>query len=178
VVLADRAAREPDAAPAGPTPRRAATPAMVGACRALVAAASVVIVTGTVVTGTGPHAGDSRADRLPLAVHTVVRVHGICVVLFLVLTLLVIRRAGRGDAAPIVTHRLHQLLVVLVAQGAIGYWQYFTGVPALLVGFHVLGAALVWIAVLRVLLAASAPEPAAEAAGYEAEPARATMGAW
>jgi cytochrome c oxidase assembly protein subunit 15 len=99
-------------------------------------------------------------------------------VVFLALTVWVIRRAQRGDAAPVVGHRLHQLLVVLVAQAAIGYWQYFTGVPALLVGFHVFGAALVWIAVLRVLLAAGAPEPEAEAAGFGIEPVRATMGTW
>jgi heme a synthase len=174
VVLLDRAGREPSELPGG----RAATPSMLKACWGLVAAASVVIVSGTVVTGSGPHAGDSRADRLPLAVHSAVRVHGICMVVFLALTVWVIRRAQRGDAAPVVGHRLHQLLVVLVAQAAIGYWQYFTGVPALLVGFHVFGAALVWIAVLRVLLAAGAPEPEAEAAGFGIEPVRATMGTW
>jgi heme a synthase len=174
VVLLDRAGREPGELPGG----RAATPSMLRACWGLVAAASVVIVSGTVVTGSGPHAGDSRADRLPLAVHSAVRVHGICMVVFLALTVWVIRRAQRGDAAPVVGHRLHQLLVVLVAQAAIGYWQYFTGVPALLVGFHVFGAALVWIAVLRVLLAAGAPEPEAEAAGFGIEPVRATMGTW
>jgi cytochrome c oxidase assembly protein subunit 15 len=65
--------------------------------------------------------------------------------------------AARGDAAPAVVRRLQVLLVVLVAQGAIGYWQYFTGVPAVLVAFHVLGAALVWIAVLRVWLSLSVP---------------------
>src|SRR5262245_44661255 len=185
VVLLERAAREPGPAGAGDgaesgagARRRAATPAVLGACRALVAAASAVILTGTLVTGAGPHAGDERADRLPLAVHAVVRVHGIAMVVFLVLTLLVIRRAQRGDAAPIVAHRLHQLLVVLVAQAALGYWQYFTGVPALLVGFHVLGAALVWIAVLRVALAAGGPEPVPAAAGYGEEPVRATMGVW
>jgi heme a synthase len=181
VVLLERAGREPAAAEADAASgarRRAATPAVLGGCRALVAAACGVVLTGTLVTGAGPHAGDERADRLPLAVHSIVRVHGVSMVVFLVLTLLVIRRAQRGDAAPVVTHRLHQLLVVLVAQAAIGYWQYFTGVPVLLVGFHVLGAALVWIAVLRVALAAGGPEPAAEAAGYGDEPVRATMGVW
>ncbi|HKE75555.1 MAG TPA: COX15/CtaA family protein [Acidimicrobiales bacterium] len=178
VVLLDRAGREPGEAPALAGGARSATPSMLRACWGLVAAASVVIVSGTVVTGSGPHAGDDSADRLPLAVHSAVRVHGICMVVFLALTVWVIRRAQRGDASPVVGHRLHQLLVVLVAQAAIGYWQYFTGVPALLVGFHVFGAALVWIAVLRVLLAAGAPEPEVEAAGFGIEPVRATMGTW
>jgi heme A synthase len=49
------------------------------------------------------------------------------------------------------------LLAVVVAQAALGYVQYFTGVPALLVGFHILGAATVWVAVLRFHLAFSVP---------------------
>ena len=46
---------------------------------------------------------------------------------------------------------------MLVAQGALGYVQYFTGVPALLVGFHIAGATAVWVAVLRLHLAFSVP---------------------
>jgi heme a synthase len=68
--------------------------------------------------------------------------------------------ARRGDAAPAVSQRLVELLVVLVAQAGVGYTQYFTGVPAVLVGVHVLGAALVWTAVVRVYLSLSEPVPA------------------
>jgi cytochrome c oxidase assembly protein subunit 15 len=50
--------------------------------------------------------------------------------------------------------------VVLLAQAVLGYWQYFTGVPELLVAFHVLGAALVWIAVLRLWMSLPADEAA------------------
>jgi cytochrome c oxidase assembly protein subunit 15 len=75
-----------------------------------------------------------------------------------------------------VVGRLHELLGVLVAQAAVGYWQYFTGVPAWLVGFHVLGAALVWIAVLRVWLALTARVPEAAAAAAPAA-VRAASGA-
>ena len=57
------------------------------------------------------------------------------------------------------------LLAVLVAQGALGYVQYFTGVPALLVGFHVAGATAVWVAVLRLHLAFWVPVAAAGAEG-------------
>jgi cytochrome c oxidase assembly protein subunit 15 len=67
-----------------------------------------------------------------------------------------------GDGEPAVEHRLRVLLVVLALQAGVGYTQYFTGVPALLVGVHVLGAASVWIAVLRVRLGLS--EPLAEGA--------------
>jgi heme a synthase len=166
VVLYERAAHGvPD-----PGRARTATPAVVTACRALVAAACVVIVTGTLVTGSGPHAGDERADRLALTVGDVVRVHGVSMVVFLAVTVVAVRLAHRGDAAPAVVNRLHELLVVLVAQAAVGYWQYFTGVPAWLVGFHVLGAALVWIAVLRVWLALTVRVPEDAAAGAADRP--------
>lgn len=149
LVLCQRAAEDDRA---GAPRRLAATAPFVNATRALVVAAGVVLLTGTVVTGSGPHAGDERADRLALEIGTVVRAHGVSMLVFLALTVAVVRMAHRGDAAPAVVQRSHELLVVLVAQAALGYWQYFTGVPALLVAFHVFGALLVWIAVLRLSL--------------------------
>ena len=123
----------------------------------LVAWAGVVVVTGTIVTGSGPHAGDEAANRLGFDLESVVRIHGVTVLGFLGLTLLVVRRAVQGDADPAVVRRLQWLVGAIVVQGTIGYAQYFAGVPALLVGLHVLGSALVWIAVLDVRLAMSAP---------------------
>jgi len=149
LVLLQRA-DEPDEA--GERRRADATERFVTATKVLLVAAVAVLATGTVVTGSGPHAGDERADRLALEVGTVARVHGLTMIAFLAVTLVLIRMAHRGDAGPRVAQRLHELLVVLVAQAAIGYWQYLTGIPALLVAFHVLGATLVWIAVLRVWL--------------------------
>jgi heme a synthase len=160
VVLYERAGEEPGP---GGTRRALATAPVVAACRLLLVAAGLVIMTGTLVTGSGPHAGDQRADRLDLVVGDVARVHGAAMILFLGLTLALLWMAHAGDAAPRVANRLRQLLVVLVAQAGIGYWQYFTGVPALLVGFHVFGAALVWIAVLRVWFSLSEPAAAAVA---------------
>ena len=151
--------------------RMVATGRVVAACRVLLAAAGAVIITGTLVTGSGPHAGDERADRLDLVVGDVVRIHAVAVIVFLALTLAVVRMGRRGDAEPSVEERLRQLVVVLVAQGGIGYWQYFTGVPELLVGVHVFGAALVWIAVLRVWLSLSTPLSAPAVSGPEAIPA-------
>ena len=141
--------------------RELAVPAVRRACDLLLVAAGLALVTGTVVTGSGPHAGDEAADRLDFVVGDVARLHGIAVVLFLGLTLAVLWMARRGDAAPSVEQRLRVLLVVLVLQAGVGYTQYFTGVPALLVGVHVLGAASVWIAVLRVRLGLTEPLDAA-----------------
>jgi cytochrome c oxidase assembly protein subunit 15 len=129
--------------------------------RLLFAAAALVVFTGTVVTAAGPHAGDESARRLDLAVADAARVHGGSVVLLLCLTATCLWLAHRDRAAAAFSDALRTLLAVLVAQAAVGYVQYFTGVPALLVGVHILGAASVWVAVVRVVLVTHGPASAA-----------------
>lgn len=166
VVLHHRAGLDDRAAPAdGPGPSLGASTGSRWSAAAL-ALAAVVLVTGTVVTGSGPHAGDRAAERLGLGVEATARVHSLSVMAFLGVVVLVAVRLRRDRAPAAVFLRAEQLLVVLVLQAALGYTQYFTGVPALLVGLHVLGATLMWVAVLRLHLGltqpstvASAPEP-------------------
>ena len=114
----------------------------------------MVLYLGTVVTGSGPHAGDEDAVRNGLDPLQVSQLHADSVFLFLGLSigLLLHRpRARPADAAAAV------LLVVIVAQGAIGFVQYFTDLPIVLVGFHMLGAALVSAAVTWVLVEVREP---------------------
>lgn len=151
VVLHHRAARPP-----GPT-RSVVGSELLALGRLEVGVAALVLVLGTVVTSSGPHGGDERARRLPFLPADVTRLHGIAVMLFLALTLLALWRLRAGGAPPGLLRRGEVLLAALVAQGALGYLQYFTGVPALLVGFHIAGAVAVWVAVLRFHLAFSAP---------------------
>jgi heme a synthase len=151
VVLHRRAGRDDaDQARSVPSPLRTAT-------RALVAVAAVVIVTGTIVTGAGPHGGDENVRRLGFAVPTVARIHGVSELVLLTLTLALIWMAHRRQAPSAVIAALNTLVLVEVAQGFIGYMQYLLGVPEFLVGVHVLGAVLVWVSVLEVALAASSP---------------------
>jgi cytochrome c oxidase assembly protein subunit 15 len=115
---------------------------------ALVVLASVAVLTGTVVTGTGPHGGDEKVARLSFDITDVAKIHSASVWLFLataVVTLVALRR--RGTAA-IVDRDARILVVAILAQGAIGYTQYFTGVPPLLVLLHVAGSVAVWVAAL------------------------------
>lgn len=135
--------------------------------RLLVAAASVAILLGTVVTGSGPHAGSHDGeliDRLPFDVGDVARLHSISVLLFGALALFLVRSLRVAGAPAAVVRRGQTLLVVLVAQAGVGYAQYFLGVPALLVAVHILGAVAVWISVLRLVLsfrvAVAAPDRA------------------
>lgn len=147
VVLHDRA-RSPER-PA----RLQVAPIVRNLAAAATAVAVVVLTTGTVVTGAGPHSGDPGVvERITVDVPTVARVHGGSVVLFLSLTVATIVAAVRTGSPHSVLVRAEILLGVLVAQAAVGYTQYFTGVPVLLVAVHVTGAVLVWIAVLELLL--------------------------
>jgi heme a synthase len=151
VVLHHRAG-EPDA------PRRpVVTPLLRRLVVALVVLAAIVILTGTAVTGAGPHAGDEEAKRLPFTVHASARVHGIAMIAFLVTTLATLWRVRNERAPASVARSAEALLGILVLQAAVGYTQYFTEIPPLLVGLHVLGATIVWIAVLQLLLRLSAP---------------------
>jgi cytochrome c oxidase assembly protein subunit 15 len=115
---------------------------------ALLVAVSVVVVTGTVVTSTGPHGGDAKAKRFGFFLPDVARVHGISVVIFLLLVLITLWLIRRTYAPVVVQQRLGLVLVAAVVQGAIGYIQYFNGIPELLVGFHIAGATAVWSAVV------------------------------
>jgi cytochrome c oxidase assembly protein subunit 15 len=108
----------------------------------VIAAAGVVVFTGTVVTASGPHAGDVSAERLGLDIESVARTHGVAVVVLCALAVLLWHRT-RTRAAQL-------LVVAIAAQAAVGYTQYLTGVPALLVGVHVVGAVVVWSAAVHV----------------------------
>jgi heme a synthase len=127
-------------------------PSTVWLGRALVAAAVVVVLSGTIVTGAGPHGGDENVARLPFLIHTVARVHGSLVMAFLALTLFVGWQLVASDAATAIRRRYTVLLAVLVAQAGIGYAQYFTGVPVLLVGLHIAGTTALLIATLTFYL--------------------------
>ena len=114
----------------------------------LVAVSAAVVVLGVLVTGSGPHSGDDTAERFPFDPRTVSWLHADAVLLFLGLTIgLLVALSLLRPAGPAV-RRTWLLLGVSLAQGAIGYVQYFTGVPEALVALHVLGACLVWIATL------------------------------
>ncbi|WP_419918928.1 COX15/CtaA family protein [Candidatus Poriferisocius sp.] len=112
----------------------------------VVAVTSVVIVTGTIVTGAGPHGGDEDAERIDVAVRDVARVHGTSVVVLLVVLAALVWWLHKRQAPERTQFWGRAVLGVALAQGLIGYVQYFTGVPVLLVGAHIAGAALLWIA--------------------------------
>jgi cytochrome c oxidase assembly protein subunit 15 len=111
--------------------------------------AFLAIVLGTIVTGSGPHAGDAQAERLNLDIQTVSWLHADAVIILLGITLAFYVAQGTSER----TKKTIKIFAALaLVQGGIGYIQYFTGVPEILVGAHILGATLVWIAAWRIRL--------------------------
>ncbi|MEV6587207.1 COX15/CtaA family protein [Streptomyces acidicola] len=137
----------------------------------MVVATVLLIAVGTVVTGAGPHAGDSSdVERMPLDWENVSRLHAVLawIVVTLTFALWFVLKAVAAPKDPL--DRTRDLFLVLLAQGVIGYVQYFTDLPEVLVGTHMLGSCLVWIATLRVLLSLrERPEVMADTPGASAE---------
>lgn len=127
-------------------------PPVVWCGRALVVVATLVLVAGTVVTATGPHGGDEDAERLTFDISAVARNHAVLAWVLLALTIVTLGLAYRGGVTRDAKSRGALLVVAVLVQGAIGYTQYFNGVPPLLVALHVVGSVIVWVAVLRVHL--------------------------
>ena len=115
----------------------------------------VVIVIGTLVTGSGPHAGDLDAPRLKLDERAISWLHADAVIALLgfSLALLVL-----SEISPETKRRVKIFFAVTLMQGLIGYIQYVTGLPELLVIIHVLGSTLVWIASWRIWLSITTAE--------------------
>ncbi len=131
------------------------SPVTIQTSKWIVALSGIAIVFGTLVTGTGPHAGDERAIRLGFDLRTITRAHSMFVLLCVGLTLfLFVRIKKQTKEWEILGRPLEIFLAAAVAQGALGYLQYFSGVPAQMVALHVALAIAVWISALRLGLAA------------------------
>jgi heme a synthase len=124
---------------------------------------TLALITGTVVTGAGPHAGDENSPRFDLAIHAVARVHGITVIASIATALWLVVLMRRSPALMArLRHGVSAWMLLAVLQAVLGYTQYLSGVPAVLVGLHVLGATLLFIATMHLLLdrIATAPQGA------------------
>jgi cytochrome c oxidase assembly protein subunit 15 len=125
--------------------------------RVAVALMTCLMFTGPAVTGTGPHAGDAEAKRFGWFLPDVVRVHSINMWIFLAVVVVLLVRLARTGAPTAVLRRGSRLLLVIVAQGAIGYTQYELGIPPWLVALHILGATAVLSLTIWFHLGLSAP---------------------
>jgi cytochrome c oxidase assembly protein subunit 15 len=103
----------------------------------------LVLIAGTVVTGSGPHAGDEKAERFGFDPRTVSWIHA-DLVIALIVTTLILLFVARQMGSKEIGKRLAVFLIIILAQALIGYIQYFTDLPEALVAAHLVGSTLVW----------------------------------
>jgi len=111
--------------------------------------AFVVLILGTLVTGSGPHAGDEKTQRFGFDIRSVAILHADAVIFLVGLTIALLVAASVAQSTK---KAIYIFFVVTLAQGAIGYTQYFTGIPEILVAAHLAGATIFWIAAWRIRL--------------------------
>ncbi|MGH3321702.1 MAG: COX15/CtaA family protein [Streptosporangiaceae bacterium] len=139
--------------------------------RALLAVVFVLLAVGTVVTGTGPHGGDAGSPRYAFSIERVAQLHADLAWVTLGLTFALVLALRLTNAPRRATALAGQLLAVELAQGAIGYAQFFLGVPPVLVGLHMLGASVLWVWAWRVAFALRERTSEAVTPGPERVPA-------
>ena len=126
----------------------------------ILAALSVIVITlGTVVTGTGPHAGDIQAKRYHIDPRLISWIHADTVIALISLTLgllLVIKVSEPPENRSFIGKKVLLFLCVCLAQGLIGYIQYFTHLPEALVAAHLLGAGVIWLTIWNISFKANA----------------------
>ncbi len=105
--------------------------------------AFLVLVAGTIVTGSGPHAGDEKAQRFGFDPQVVSWLHADLVIALIVLAVMLLLIAHQSGMSLLV-RRIGVFLLIAFSQGVIGYIQYFTGLPEALVAAHLIGSTLVW----------------------------------
>jgi cytochrome c oxidase assembly protein subunit 15 len=129
----------------------------------IAASVAAVQVIGTVVTGSGPHSGDvddndvPTGDRMPFDPELVSQLHADIVFLLIGLTVALLVALAATDSPDRIRRAARDLLVVELLQGVIGYVQYFTHVPALLVLVHMAGAVLITVYTARLLWSVRGP---------------------
>ncbi|WP_448638918.1 COX15/CtaA family protein [Geodermatophilus sp. URMC 63] len=129
----------------------------------IAAVTAAVLVLGTLVTGSGPHSGDvdvndvPTGDRMGFDLEAISQLHADVVFLLVGLTVALLVALYATDAPGRVTRAARDLLVVQLLQGLVGFAQYFTGLPVVLVLLHMLGAVLITVATARLVWSVRGP---------------------
>jgi cytochrome c oxidase assembly protein subunit 15 len=129
--------------------KQEAAPLVKKIATAHLAVSFLVLFLGTLVTGSGPHAGDATAERFPFDLRTMAWLHADAVIALFGITF------GLFVVHGISAHtkkRLKIFVAIALSQGLIGYVQWYLDLPELMVGLHLVGSTLVWVASMRVWL--------------------------
>ena len=117
--------------------------------QAHIAISFIVLILGTIVTGSGPHAGDEKAQRFGFDIRSVAILHADAVIFLMGLTIALL---GAASVTKSTKKAIYIFFAISFAQGGVGYAQYLTGIPEILVAMHLAGATIFWIAAWRIRL--------------------------
>lgn len=137
--------------------------------RLLLVTISVLIMAGTMVTGSGPHAGGPGAIRVPIAFRDMAELHADIALFLIGMTLATLFALHQAKAPAAVQRRARLMLEILFVQGTLGYTQYFLHDNALVVEFHLIGATSAWTAIVLFYLGLHRREPTASPAVARSE---------
>ena len=129
--------------------KQEAAPLVKKIATAHLAVSFLVLFLGTLVTGSGPHAGDATAERFPFDLRTMAWLHADSVIALFGITFGLFVVHGVSDHTK---KRLKIFVAIALSQGLIGYVQWYLDLPELMVGLHLVGSTLVWVASMRVWL--------------------------
>jgi cytochrome c oxidase assembly protein subunit 15 len=158
-------------------PKATVRPEMYWLARGLLVLGAAVLAVGTVVTGSGPHSGDAETPaRFGFDPRVVAWLHADLVILFVGLLAAFLLAAHLTQAPAVVRSAAWWVMGVSLAQGLIGYVQFFTGLPEVLVAMHLAGAGILWALLVRMTLTTrtrtavpmdgeTSPQPAEQAVG-------------
>ncbi|MEY2940314.1 MAG: hypothetical protein RIS58_1301 [Actinomycetota bacterium] len=137
---------------ARPNPTAQISSKQFGVLPFLFALATVIaVITGTIVTGSGPHAGDEDAIRLGFEIRHVVRIHSATVWLALIVLVVIAVTVSRSHTSALFAP-ISMAIAAFAAQGFVGYLQYFAGIPAFLVALHIIGSVGVTITTTNLVI--------------------------
>jgi len=117
--------------------------------QAHIAISFIVLILGTIVTGSGPHAGDEKTQRFGFDIRSVAILHADAVIFLVGLTIALLVAASVTKSTK---KAIYIFFAISLAQGGVGYAQYLTGIPEILVAAHLAGATIFWIAAWRIRL--------------------------
>jgi len=117
--------------------------------QAHIAICFIVLILGTIVTGSGPHAGDEKAQRFGFDIRSVAILHADAVIFLMGLTIALLVAASVTKSTK---KAIYIFFAISLTQGGVGYAQYLTGIPEILVAMHLAGATIFWIAAWRIRL--------------------------
>jgi cytochrome c oxidase assembly protein subunit 15 len=158
-------------------PSATVRPELFWLARGLLVLGAAVLTVGTIVTGSGPHSGDADTPaRFGFDPRVVAWLHADLVILFIGLLAALLLAAHLTNAPGQVRTAAWWVLGVSLAQGLVGYVQFFTGLPEVLVALHLAGAGILWALIVRMVLTTRTRSGAPAEEVESPQPAQQTVG--